>query len=305
MLFFVTVFIVVNVVADLCCAILDPRIRLTRWRVQTPTEPGRKDRGAPATARLRRPLTAAPTAGRARTGRRSGVRPRASSARCCETPGGRFGLAVVVALCVVAVLAPRIAPWDPFVIGADSPLAAPSARAPVRNGRAGARRHVADDLRGADLAERGLRLGRCRPPRRGAARARGRLPGRSRRHRHLALPRHGLRLPGRAARHRRGGPPRHRDRERRRGGRDHQRPDAGPSDPRGRAEPAERAVRGGGARAGRRRHARGGPPHPAERRAAAPRPDRARDGGRGAARGCVQLPGPGQPAARRRPGAPC
>ena len=30
MLFFVTVFIVVNVVADLCYAILDPRIRLTR-----------------------------------------------------------------------------------------------------------------------------------------------------------------------------------------------------------------------------------------------------------------------------------
>jgi peptide/nickel transport system permease protein len=44
--------------------------------------------------------------------------------------GGRFGLAVVVALSVVAVLAPRIAPWDPFVIGADSPLAAPSTEHP-------------------------------------------------------------------------------------------------------------------------------------------------------------------------------
>ena len=40
--------------------------------------------------------------------------------------GGRFGLAVVVILCALALLAPQIAPRDPFVIGADAPLAAPS-----------------------------------------------------------------------------------------------------------------------------------------------------------------------------------
>jgi peptide/nickel transport system permease protein len=40
--------------------------------------------------------------------------------------GGRFGLAIVGVLCALALLAPRIAPQDPFVIGADSPLAPPA-----------------------------------------------------------------------------------------------------------------------------------------------------------------------------------
>ena len=42
-------------------------------------------------------------------------------------PGGRFGLVVVVALVGLALSAPLgIAPFDPFVIGADEPFTAPS-----------------------------------------------------------------------------------------------------------------------------------------------------------------------------------
>ena len=41
-------------------------------------------------------------------------------------PGGRFGLVVVVALIGLALSAPRVAPFNPFVIGADEPFAVPS-----------------------------------------------------------------------------------------------------------------------------------------------------------------------------------
>jgi ABC-type dipeptide/oligopeptide/nickel transport system permease subunit len=41
-------------------------------------------------------------------------------------PGGRFGLVVVVTLVGLALSAPRVAPFNPFVIGADEPFAAPS-----------------------------------------------------------------------------------------------------------------------------------------------------------------------------------
>ena len=43
---------------------------------------------------------------------------------------GRFGLAVVGILCALALLAPQIAPRDPFVIGADAPLAPPTGANP-------------------------------------------------------------------------------------------------------------------------------------------------------------------------------
>src|SRR5262245_26571501 len=53
-------------------------------------------------------------------------RPAARVARALlRDNGGRFGLAVVGLLCALALLAPQIAPRDPFVIGADPPLAPP------------------------------------------------------------------------------------------------------------------------------------------------------------------------------------
>jgi peptide/nickel transport system permease protein len=54
-------------------------------------------------------------------------RPAARVARALlHNNGGRFGLAVVGILCALALLAPQIAPRDPFVIGADAPLAPPT-----------------------------------------------------------------------------------------------------------------------------------------------------------------------------------
>lgn len=44
--------------------------------------------------------------------------------------GGAFGLGVTIALLLVALSAPLIAPYDPFEIGADIPLSAPSAAHP-------------------------------------------------------------------------------------------------------------------------------------------------------------------------------
>jgi len=44
--------------------------------------------------------------------------------------GGAFGLGVTIMLLLVALAAPLIAPYDPFEIGADIPLAAPSAAHP-------------------------------------------------------------------------------------------------------------------------------------------------------------------------------
>ena len=44
--------------------------------------------------------------------------------------GGRFGLAMVGILCALSLLAPQLAPRDPFVIGADLPLAPPAGAHP-------------------------------------------------------------------------------------------------------------------------------------------------------------------------------
>lgn len=45
-------------------------------------------------------------------------------------PGGRFGLLVVGTLIAVALLAPRVAPFDPLAISADEPFTAPSRQHP-------------------------------------------------------------------------------------------------------------------------------------------------------------------------------
>jgi len=55
---------------------------------------------------------------------------RRSALKLLRDPGGRFGLAVTGALIVVALAAPALAPYDPFEIGADVPLTAPSAAHP-------------------------------------------------------------------------------------------------------------------------------------------------------------------------------
>ncbi len=53
-----------------------------------------------------------------------------SIARLLRNPEGIFGLVVLIVLVLVAIFASVIAPYDPFVIGADIPLAAPSAAHP-------------------------------------------------------------------------------------------------------------------------------------------------------------------------------
>ena len=233
--------------------------RLARWRPDPSARPEERQEppagpGAGTTSRLS--ADARETRSRFDRKRRGGpadVRhPAARVARAVlRDPGGRFGLVVVVTLLGLALSAPRVAPFDPFVIGADEPLAHRPATTSVRDGRAGARRPVADALRRPDLAHRGVRLGRRGAPRGRAPRSPGRLPRWAGRHGDLAAPRHDLRLPRRPARHRRGRPAGHGDRERGRGGGDHQRPHARPADPRGGAEPAKRGVRAGGPRAGR------------------------------------------------------
>jgi peptide/nickel transport system permease protein len=80
------------------------------------------------------PATPAPdraaSAGSPKGGPRNGAtvsRPAARVVRALLRDGaGRFGLAIVGILFALALLAPQIAPRDPFVIGADAPLAPPA-----------------------------------------------------------------------------------------------------------------------------------------------------------------------------------
>src|SRR5262249_6616284 len=87
--------------------------------------PGRSPAGAPS-----------PTVGRADPkgelrGRAAVSRPAGRVARALlRDPGGRFGLAILGILCALALPAPEIAPRDPFVIGADPPLAPPAGAHP-------------------------------------------------------------------------------------------------------------------------------------------------------------------------------
>src|SRR5438046_10639726 len=46
--------------------------------------------------------------------------------RLARDPGGVLGLTVLTALIVIAILAPLIAPHDPYELGADLPFAQPS-----------------------------------------------------------------------------------------------------------------------------------------------------------------------------------
>lgn len=82
-------------------------------------------------------MTSLPTSGRsAPVAAAAGVAPAPQSvpartaARLLRDQGGVFGLAVLGALVLVALAAPVIAPYDPFEIGADVPLTAPSGAHP-------------------------------------------------------------------------------------------------------------------------------------------------------------------------------
>ena len=123
MLLLVQTFIVINVLADVCYAVLDPRIRyaqlmsvasrrVARWRPRRPD-------GSLVSAS---PSCHAPqTSARAWPGRRS---PHAGATAAPARRRARPGGAGVLVL--MAVFAPRLAPYDPLRIGAGLPLAAPS-----------------------------------------------------------------------------------------------------------------------------------------------------------------------------------
>jgi peptide/nickel transport system permease protein len=85
-----------------------------------------QEEGPPATPAPDRSVSVGDPNGAPRDGA-TVSRPAARIARALlRNNGGRFGLAVVGILCALAVLAPQIAPRDPFVIGADAPLAPPT-----------------------------------------------------------------------------------------------------------------------------------------------------------------------------------
>jgi peptide/nickel transport system permease protein len=89
-----------------------------------PTHPESEARGPSGDGRG---AAQGPTA-RRRTGPRS---PEARVARAIlGDPGGRFGLLVVGTLIALALLAPRVAPFDPLAIGANEPFDAPSRQHP-------------------------------------------------------------------------------------------------------------------------------------------------------------------------------
>jgi peptide/nickel transport system permease protein len=85
-----------------------------------------QEEGPPATPAPDRSVSVGDPNGAPRDGA-TVSRPAARIARALlRNNGGRFGLAVVGILCALAVLAPQIAPRDPFAIGADAPLAPPT-----------------------------------------------------------------------------------------------------------------------------------------------------------------------------------
>jgi peptide/nickel transport system permease protein len=85
-----------------------------------------QEEGPPATPAPDRSVSVGDPNGAPRDGA-TVSRPAARVARALlHNNGGRFGLAVVGILCALALLAPQIAPRDPFVIGADAPLAPPT-----------------------------------------------------------------------------------------------------------------------------------------------------------------------------------
>jgi peptide/nickel transport system permease protein len=85
-----------------------------------------QEEGPPATPAPDRSVSVGDPNGAPRDGA-TVSRPAARVARALlHNNGGRFGLAVVAILCALALLAPQIAPRDPFVIGADAPLAPPT-----------------------------------------------------------------------------------------------------------------------------------------------------------------------------------
>lgn len=89
-----------------------------------------QEEGPPATPAPDRSVSVGDPNGAPRDGA-TVSRPAARVARALlRDNGGRFGLAVVGILCALALLAPEIAPRDPFVIGADAPLAPPTGANP-------------------------------------------------------------------------------------------------------------------------------------------------------------------------------
>jgi peptide/nickel transport system permease protein len=70
-----------------------------------------------------------PVVASARAGGARGLA-RRTLGRLLRQPGAVFGLLVLAMLVVLALLAPQLAPFDPLQIGADLPLAAPSAAHP-------------------------------------------------------------------------------------------------------------------------------------------------------------------------------